>query len=724
MKKILKLILVIVLTIVITVIVGVTIVVKTFKMDRLKPRILAESSHLLGRPLNFKDMGLGFSLKEGLSLHLKGLTVEDDPDFGKGDFLKVEDLSFRLDVGKLLMKRQLVILKVEIQSPELTVIRDKEGRINLESLGKPSPRVAAREIFRSPPVFGPSEALALPEDEIIPSFLIQAILVKNGSIHFIDRSWEPELALSFSRLDLKIHHFSLSAPFGFSVEGALFSDQKNFQSEGKAHVLGTGGQFQLSDVRIATNLSQLSLEKLRGSFPLLREVPFPSAVNGKIQGTIKNLELGPQGLKDISAEGELQGGSLSFKEISPGISFMISQIDLKLKNLSLSSPFEWTARAALFSDQPDIFLKGQGRFDPQIGNIQLKDTNISADLALISLPQLKSSVSILKNFTSLESLAGKFDATFEMNVSSKGPAFVSGQGELKDGMIKLKECLLPFESIHSRFQISGSQIHIPEFSFKIGRGAFHAQGKVDDYLGTQDFTGEFDLKDVDLGQTMDQTGMPVKIQGILEGKFRAEGQGFKPEALARSLSAEGNLEIKEGRLKDINILKIILGKISMIPNLVDKIEAALPPRYQEQLTQKDTLLRQVHFTTIVHQGLLVIQSATLDADGFLLTGQGQVDFNQQFSLNGSFFIPEDLSASMMSVVPEFEYLLDEQKRILIPGLKLSGKIPRVENFSIDAEYLARKMIINKGKSELEKVLDKANPPQRQLLEGILDSIFK
>jgi uncharacterized protein involved in outer membrane biogenesis len=443
--KIFKKILIALVILVVVGIIGVFVFLKTFDIDRFKPQIIAGASAALGRTVDFEDIDLRVSLKEGVHLTLKQLTISDDPAFQNEDFLTVENISLGVGIIPLLKKRQILISHIHVDSPHIVVIRKKDGLTNVQSLflkkdPVPVPITAPRALF----------------------IFAETIVMENGEVTYIDQSFKPEFALDVSQIQLKIDRFSLNESFPFTLE------------------------------------------------------------------------------------------------------------------------------AAYLSAQPNLFIKG----------------------------------------------------------------------ELELG----------------------------------------------DYAGAQNFNFNVNIHNMDLSEILNQKEQPVRLKGLLAGEFRAQGQGFTPDTLRRSLSGEGTLEIKEGRLTDINVLKVVLNKISTLPNLAAKVEAVLPPRHKEKLTQKHTILTKVKTDMAVKNGLVSLKPIEIEADSFLFFGAGEIDFNQRFFLDGSFFIPADLSTSMVASVSELQYLLDEKGKIYIP-LKVSGEAQNIK-FAVDLEYIMGKLIIGEVSEELKKVIDK------------------
>src|SRR3989338_1920670 len=194
-----------------------------------------------------------------------------------------------------------------------------------------------------------------------------------------------------------------------------------------------------------------------------------------------------------------------------------------------------------------------------------------------------------------------------------------------------------------------------------------------------------------------------------------------------------------------------LDRLSFVPNLAGVLEASLPDRFKEKLRQKDTIITALKANIGISNGSIIIQPMNMEADGFLFQGSGTIGFDQSYAFSGSFIIPQDLSAKIVGIVSEMEFLLDETKQIRFP-LKVSGKGASVSFFP-DVKQMGITAIKYKGHQELEKVLDKVfdrapkdgskqpsadteptddtlpgatqeKSKKQQLIEGVIDTIFK
>lgn len=223
-------------------------------------------------------------------------------------------------------------------------------------------------------------------------------------------------------------------------------------------------------------------------------------------------------------------------------------------------------------------------------------------------------------------------------------------------------------------------------------------------LAGQAYSFTASVKDLNIQEIITQDKSPVKAEGIASGKLRLKGKGFSPQAFTSSLSGDADISLVKAKVKDINVLRMVLDKISVIPGLAEKFEASLPERFKQKLIQKDTALSDIKLPILIENGVCIVNDATFGADEFIFKGKGRVRFDKAFLLEGAFLIPQDLSEAMVASVDKLQYLLNDSKQIYIP-LKVSGKGADFK-FSVDAEYIAKKILIDEAQKQIFKFLDK------------------
>src|SRR3989338_5448042 len=249
---------------------------------------------------------------------------------------------------------------------------------------------------------------------------------------------------------------------------------------------------------------------------------------------------------------------------------------------------------------------------------------------------------------------------------------------------------------------------------------------------------------------LSDTGNPLGVEGGIYAVFDAEGHGAKIPELRETLKGDGSLQIRGGKLHNINLLRFVLDKLSFIPDLAQNIQENLPPRYKKGLQSDETVLERSASTIQIKDQALYF-SAELQSEGFTVTASGNLDFDQNLALTADFFITEDLARSMNASVPELSYLLDGNRRIHVPFTSYQGKLQNIRIYP-DVEELAAKVMQSRGKDELKKAIFRAldieeSPvptpqtqgqppaqgevappeelrPEEILIDGIFDAIFK
>ncbi|MFC1592601.1 AsmA family protein [Candidatus Omnitrophota bacterium] len=450
----------------------------------------------------------------------------------------------------------------------------------------------------------------------------------------------------------------------------------------------------------------------------------------------------------------IESGKFTYidRALDPGLSLDISGLRLEINGFSLRKPFSFLLEGSVFSKQNNVRVEGRIDLNLKTNKITISDVEIVTDLSALSLSQLQSSLAMLESAELPQEIRGKINLDIkEMELGTQDLSSLAIKGELTKGLIRYKQLALPLEPISSEFEITESKIEIKELLIGLDKGRIALEAQLNDYASAQDFNLQLDVQYLDLAKMLSRKGAPLRVEGFVVGSFTAEGQGFSPPNLRDYLSGEGKLEIKQGRLMDINVLKIVLSKISIIPNLVETIQSNLPERYKDKLTQKDTVITKAETSISVANAEVLLKQVEVEADGFIFSGRGKVNFNQKFSIVGSFFIPADLAASMARSVPELEYLLEETGDIRIP-LQVSGKPPEIK-FSVDLEYIGKKILKKKATEEignaLNKIFQRESPepapkedsgttdtsatdtppeqqkaPEQEIIENVLDLIFR
>ena len=621
--------------------------IATFDISHYKPRIIQELSSALSREVQIDQLRLDFKFDKGLTIAVKGLSIADDPAFSRNKVVTVDLIYLNTDILALIFHRQIAIAKIEISSPRVHLVRNKEGLVNIQTLfAKNTGDNGIEEISgeKFSPVAGavsmPARTNGVKAAIVIPQMLIHAVRIENGVLTFVDESFEPSLIIPLRQIDFQATHLSFEKPFPFEARARIWADQQNITVDGEIALDIKNNQVNLQKVKLGTDLSLLRL----------RTMPF--------YGVLK---------EQLLLEGDIDG------------------------------------------------------------KLTLQDIALRAD--------------------------------------QNGLAAFSVNGELTGGRASSELLEQPLEDVHGRFHVDESNIAINELAAAYASGTISGQGRWSDYGRSNMLMFDIKVDGVQLGEliprasmpVLSDTGKPLGVEGGIYAVFDAEGHGTQISELRETLQGDGSVEIRGGKLLNINLLRFVLDKLSFIPDLVQKVEANLPQRYKNgmqlpvgSLWEEETAFARV-ISTAKFKDQALSFNAEVQADGFAVTASGNLDIDQTIALTADFFIREDLATSMIASVPELSYLSDASGRIYIPFEPYQGKLQNIDLYP-DVEELAKKVLQNRGKDELKRAIFRAldieetpaNPqqtpgeepsqgeetpqeetrPEKILIDGIFDAIFK
>lgn len=568
---------------------------------------------------------------------------------------------------------------------------------------------------------------------------------QNGKISMPEAA--PGLSVNASQINIGVKDFSLSDPFSVDASLAYESDVPNINIQTGVSLDLDKQTVRLSNGKISTDLAQWSMPRLKTAIAALKDAPLPQEMSGKLDIALKELAAGPEGLSALNADVNLTNGHVKMLEAAPGVSFEASQIEAQLKNVSLSAPFSFDVSLAYLSDQTNIKTSGVLALDLKNSLTTLKDFQFSTDLSTISFDQLKASIASLKEASLPEKLKGDFDFNAsQIILGPSGLKELSGQGALKNGMLKMKEFALPIEGLSTTFRITQSDVSMDTINATLGSGQIALQVAMQDYLSRQAFDMKADIIGLDLTEVLDQKKSEVKIEGLVNAKLNASGQA----ADTNSIIGNGSVDVQKAKLKNLNVLKTVLDKISFLPNVSARLEESLPEKYKAKLQSPDTDIKKVSLLCTIANGVINFNPVNIEADEFIFTGQAQAGFDQSYVVDGDVKIPAELSAAMAKGIEEMQYLYDDAGNISLP-VHVKGTAGQMPVISVTqmALDMTKNAFRNKGKEELKKVLNKAlgieepadqpedatqpstetqqEPqlsPEEQIIDGLLNTIFK
>lgn len=174
----------------------------------------------------------------------------------------------------------------------------------------------------------------------------------------------------------------------------------------------------------------------------------------------------------------------------------------------------------------------------------------------------------------------------------------------------------------------------------------------------------------------------------------------------RTLTAKGDVKLNDVVLDNMNVLRVALDKLSMLPGLVQKLQYNLPEKYKQILDKTSTEFRPMAAGFEIKEARIFFNKLMVESEAFYLTSKGSVGFNGDLEISSILFIPKDLSDAFINVVPELGFLKDSKGNITMP-LDIKGKLPDISVMP-NLDYVIQKLAVLKGREILRGILDIIN----------------
>src|SRR5689334_839524 len=117
-------------------------------VDSFRPDLEKKISAALNRTVHIGK--LDASLLSG-GATASDITIEDDPAFNKGPFLKASSVKIGVELMPLIFSKQLKVTSITVQKPEITLLKNAAGKWNYSTLGAKTEKTAAEPSGKSTP---------------------------------------------------------------------------------------------------------------------------------------------------------------------------------------------------------------------------------------------------------------------------------------------------------------------------------------------------------------------------------------------------------------------------------------------------------------------------------------------------------------------------------------------------------------------------------------------
>jgi hypothetical protein len=268
--------------------------------NKHREQVHQELQKLVGADASFD--GLEVSLWDGLAFSAKEFRIADNPRFAATPLLHATELKLGVSWLQLMLGR-VVIDSLAFQNPELQVITDEDGLLNLSALRSSKKELAVIPKLRN----------AAPDRRHPPvSFLVRKIRLENGRVDFFDRSIKEPAELQIKNVDMEIDGLDRATKAGFRLAAALTEGLRHdVKIQGQFGPLRHDGRWSQQPVDMNIRFDSLYVPMLARAIPFLRnriprelDVTGPMSLRAKLSGSFEQPRL-----TDVTLKVPLLGSS-------------------------------------------------------------------------------------------------------------------------------------------------------------------------------------------------------------------------------------------------------------------------------------------------------------------------------------------------------------------------------------------------------------------------------
>ena len=248
-------------------------------------------------------------------------------------------------------------------------------------------------------------------------------------------------------------------------------------------------------------------------------------------------------------------------------------------------------------------------------------------------------------------------------------------------------------------RLEPDRLDLKSLTGRIGEGTFSVRGTVSQFLRNK--------PDIQVLLRAQRLALGSILPASPPGRPKVHGQLFTTLQFRWTeglLVGEGSVRIEEGKLENLNVLRELFDRLSVLPGLTERLLERLPDSYRQKLLEKDTLLEPVEFGVIAKGEEISWQGLQIASDSFEIRGSGQANLKGALLFPAEIRLDPALSGAVIRSVEEMRFLTDEQGRLTLPVL-LQGTLPNVSVLP-DVNYVAQRLITSKGEELLGELLQK------------------
>ncbi len=392
---------------------------------------------------------------------------------------------------------------------------------------------------------------------------------------------------------------------------------------------------------------------------------------------------------------------------TPPTDVWITRLDIEVRNISLTQPLDFRVKLSAFSDAQNVAIVGRCQL-PSTGRPGwVEQLRVETDLARLKLADLATLAPGLRA-ANVREAAGQVTATIDrVPLDATWISGLAAQIRLTDGRVALGSVKSPIEHIGLEAVASPGRIELKQCAAQLAGGKISATGLIEHPEREARVTVQATIDELELDALVPAPPTPSdpRVHGRFSAGFQGTAQGLAWPQISQSLSGQGRLALRDGVISNLNLLRMLFERLSIVPGLVDRLRARLPASYQTKFDERDTRLQPVELPLTARQGQLTFQDLRIATDSLELQGAGNLGFDGTLASQVMARIDPQLSAAVIRGVNELQVLTDANGRLELPAV-LSGRLPRV-SVAPDLQYVASRLATATAQQLIGNLLDRA-----------------
>jgi uncharacterized protein involved in outer membrane biogenesis len=176
------------------------------------------------------------------------------------------------------------------------------------------------------------------------------------------------------------------------------------------------------------------------------------------------------------------------------------------------------------------------------------------------------------------------------------------------------------------------------------------------------------------------------LQGRLNASAKLAGSGKNWDEIKPNLRGQGEAEIVDGALLNINLADAALSATG-IPGLANLITPQMRKKYPETFEAKDTKFKEMKANFDVADGRINVKDLRVIAADYSIQGDGWANFERRVNFHTQLIVSPALSVDLAKSVREARLLFNNENQFTMP-FTVSGTLPKVKA-KPDSSYLAK-----------------------------------